>query len=76
VAEVIRLRVVSPLVGLNTSTRPREFVTLPPGSIIEVADRIHGPGMVRMRVGDQTLFTASQEIEKNTEPVEGSMESH
>jgi hypothetical protein len=58
------------LVAVNASTRPREFVTIPPGSIIEIADRIHRPGMVHVRIGDQTLFAASQDIEKNTEPVE------
>jgi len=63
--------VVSALVALNSATRPREFVTVPPGSIIEIADRIHEPGIVRVRIGDQTLFVASQDIEKNTEPEEG-----
>jgi len=70
--DVVRLRVVSPLLAMNTSTRPREFVTVPAGSIIEISDRIHGPGMVRIRVGDQTLFAASRDIEKHTEPVERS----
>jgi hypothetical protein len=62
---------VSPLVALNTSA-PREFVTIPPESIIEIADSIHRPGMVRIKLGDQIFFAVGQDIEKHTEPVEGS----
>ena len=69
--EVVRLRVVSPLVALNTST-PREFVTIPPGSIIEIADRIYGPGLVRIQVENQILSALVQDIEKHTEPLQGS----
>lgn len=73
--EVIRLRVLSPLVVVNASTRPRGFVTIPVGSIIEIADRLHGPGMVRIRVGDEIFFALAQEIEKHTERLEGSTDA-
>jgi len=61
-----RFRVVSSFVAFHASVRNRPFVNVPVGSIIETREEIQDPGLVEIRVNNQSLLAFTRDIEDRT----------
>lgn len=69
-AAVVRRRIASPFVAFRAGIASAPFLTIPVGSIIETRQEIGPPGLVEIRVNDQTLFAFTRDIHERAEPLD------
>ena len=66
---IARFRVLSPFVAFHTVATNKPLLTVPVGSIVEIRQEVHSPGLFEIRVNDQPLFAFMRDIEECTEPM-------
>lgn len=68
---IVHRRVVSPVLAVRPETQcDRGFVTVPPGSIIELLDDLREPGLYRITLGTVELLAFARDIQERTEHLE------
>ena len=65
-------RVVNPFVAVTKPDRSRgTFATVPSGAIIETASNLLEPGLIEIRLRDQTLWAFTRDIQERSEKLVG-----
>jgi hypothetical protein len=61
-------RVVNSFVAVTDPERsPGNFTTVPAGAIIEVARDLHEPGLIEIRLRDQSLWAFTRDVQERSE---------
>ena len=66
---ITRFRVLSSFVAFHTVVTNKQFLTVPVGSIIEIREEFHSPGLFEIRLNDQPLLAFMRDIDECTEPM-------
>jgi hypothetical protein len=57
---------------MRESNQGPAFLTVPKGAVVETSYELDHPGLVRIKVADQSLFAFIRDLRESAEPVDRS----
>jgi hypothetical protein len=68
VQPVLNLRVTTPFLAMRESNQRPAFLTVPKGALVETSYELDHPGLVRIKLQDQSLFAFMRDLRESAEP--------
>ena len=75
VQAILHLRVIAPFLAMRQSSLRPAFFTVPKGAVVETSYELHQPGLVLIKLEDQSLFAFMRDLREQAEPVYASASS-